>query len=123
MRSSTARLIIALITGMWVALVQPGLSYFWLLDPQVHADIDAEEYGQTPDGRTLPGHPWHPPHDHPSGAALSISDLIQQNAFDARFYAKVFAPADRPSLQDQPIEIAVLATAVDLAPPDLPPRA
>jgi hypothetical protein len=93
------------------------------MDPQVHAQIDADELGQTPDGRTLPGHPWHPPHDHPTTSALGAFDLMQQNAFDAAFYAIVFWPAHEPSLQGQLLETMPVMAATDLAPPDPPPQA
>ena len=123
MKPQIGRSIISAVICTWIALVQPGVSAWWLMDPQVHAKIDLEEFGQTPDGRTLPGHPWHPPHNHPTSAALGISDLIQQNAFDAAFYEIVFRPAHEPALQGQALEIEVIATATDLAPPDHPPRA
>jgi hypothetical protein len=120
---SVAQFSLSLFLSVWVSVVQPGLSYFWLIDPDVHAEIDAEEYGQTPDGRMLPGHPWHPPHDHPSSAGLSITDLVQQNAFDAAFYATVFSPAERPALQDRLLEVEMLVKSSDMPPPDQPPRA
>jgi hypothetical protein len=123
MSSRKVQSAIVLILCVWVALVQPGLSYFWLLDPQAHADFDADEYGQTPDGHTLPGHPWHPPHQHPTSLSLGAFEIMQQNAFDPTFYQIVFWPLDRLSLQGQPFEIAVIGQAADLAPPDHPPRA
>lgn len=119
---SAVRLSLSVFLSVWVAVVQPGLSYFWLIDPQVHADIDAEEYGQTSDGRMLPGYPWRPPHDHPSSASLSITDLMQHNVFDAAFYDMVFSPAARLALQDSRPESQVIEKSIAVPPPDQPPR-
>jgi hypothetical protein len=123
MNRQVVRLLIGLTICIWVALIQPGVSYFWLIDSDEHAKIDADLYAQTPDGRTLPGHPWHPPHDHPTSVSLGAFELMQQNAFDAEFYDKVFSPAVRLSLQPDRFEVAVIAQPIDLAPPDIPPRA
>lgn len=123
MNRQVARLLIGLTICIWVALVQPGLSYFWLIDSDEHTKIDADLYGQTPDGRTLPGHPWHPPHQHPTSLSLGAFELMQQNAFDAEFYAKVFSPAIWLALQSDLLEVQVIAQPIDLPPPDQPPRA
>jgi hypothetical protein len=98
--------------GLWLALVQPGLSSYWLLDPHTHAQIDADRYGQEPDGEPLPGRPWHPPHEHPSSGGLPVSSMVLLNAFDAAFYQTVFLPAQCPALRDERSEAAVLAKSV-----------
>ena len=68
-----AWLITYLIVSVWLALVQPGMSYFWLIDPALHAEIDKELYGQLPDGETLPGHEHHAPHEHPASEGTTVS--------------------------------------------------
>ena len=118
-----ARSFVCLIVCGWLALVQPGLSYYWLIDPHVHAEIDAERYDQLPDGRMLPGHPYHPPHEHPSSDGLSTTHPA---AFDDDVSACSFAicwEANRPALQGRHAEAAVIARAVFLDPPEHPPRA
>ncbi len=103
-------------------LVQPGLSYYWLIDPQIHAEIDAEEYGQTPDGHTLPGHEQHAPHDHPAGQGIVVSAPLLINPFGAEFYQALFAPAKSPALCDRCPNLAVFASSIALDPPEQPPR-
>jgi hypothetical protein len=61
MKRIPVRQMVCLLACGWVTLVPPGLSRFGLIDPEVHAQIDAERYGQTPDGHTLPGYPERPP--------------------------------------------------------------
>jgi hypothetical protein len=104
-------------------LVQPGVSSTWLLDARRHAAIDADLYGQTPDGRTLPGHAEHPPHQHPGDDGLPNPDVMPLQHFAVAYAAAIFSEANRPSLQDRRSEAAVFATAVFLEPPDHPPRA
>ena len=103
-------------------LVQPGVSSTWLLDARRHAEIDADLYGQTPDGQTLPGHAEHPPHQHPADDSLPNSDVIPLQHF-AVAYAAIFSEANRPSLQDCQSEATVITATVFLKPPDHPPRA
>jgi hypothetical protein len=115
--------LVCLIVCAWVALVQPGLSYYWLIDPHVHAEIDAERYDQLPDGRMLPGHPYHPPHEHPSSGGLPSTDPVTlEDAASACSHA-IFWEANRPSLQKDFSEAAVIIHAVYLEPPEHPPRA
>ena len=118
-----ARLLVCLIICGWLAFVQPGLSYYWLIDPNVHAEIDAERYGQLPDGRVLPGHPYQPPHEHPSSGGLPITQVIQFENEVARCSQAIFWEANRPSLQDHYAEAAAIPLAVFLDPPEPPPRA
>ena len=118
-----ARFSICLIVAAWLAYAQPGTSTYWLIDPDVHAQIDAEQYGQTTHGETLPGHDHHPPHEHPVTLGISIPGLTLTNPFDAAYYRSLLAPALRPALRGQRVELAVIAKAIALAPPDQPPRA
>jgi hypothetical protein len=118
-----AGLITCLIVSAWLALVQPGMSYFWLVDPEVHAQIDKELYGQLPDGETLPGHEHHPPHEHPTSEGTTVPDLTFANPFDAGYYRSLFAPAQRPALRGQLVETSVIARSLVIEPPDQPPRA
>ncbi len=107
----------------WLALVPPGLSYYWLINPQQHAEIDAERYDQLPDGRMLPGHPYQPPHEHPSGGGLPTAQSIQLDNRVALYSRAIFWEANRPSLQNSYSEAAVIASAVFLDLPEHPPRA
>jgi hypothetical protein len=118
-----ARSFVCLIVCGWLAFVQPGLSYYWLIDPHVHAEIDAERYDQLPDGRMLPGHPYHSPHEHPSSGGLPIPYPVTLDD-DALAYSRaIFWEANRPSLQNSYAEAAVITRAVFLDPPEHPPRA
>ena len=117
------RLCVYLILCGWVALVQPGLSYYWLIDPRVHADIDAERYGQSTDGHMLPGHPYHPPHEHPSSGGLPITDPVTLADEASAYPHAIFWEANRPSLQSRYAEAAVIVRVVYLDPPEHPPRA
>ena len=90
-----ARLFTCLIVISWLAFAQPGMSYSWLIDPDVHAQIDAELYGQRPDGETLPGHEPHPPHEHPVMLGLTVPGLTLANPFGEAFYSALMSPAQR----------------------------
>jgi hypothetical protein len=117
------RLFVCLIVCGWLTLVQPGLSYYWLIDPHVHAEIDADRYGQLPDGRMLPGHPYQPPHEHPSSGGIPATHPATLDN-DASAYSSVISwEANRPSLQSRFTEAAVIPHAVFLDPPEHPPRA
>ncbi len=107
----------------WLALMQPGMSVFWLIAPAIHARIDADEYGQTIDGRPLPDRPVRPPHSHPSDDAFPNSAVSPLTGFDRTFYQTLFSPAGRPSLNGERAETSVTAQSIALAPPDHPPRA
>jgi hypothetical protein len=118
-----ARPLVCLIVCGWLVLVQPGLSYYWLIDPLVHAELDAERYGQLPDGRMLPGHPYHPPHEHPSSGGLPITYPVTLDHEASAYSRAIFWEANRPSLQNRYVEAAVIARIVFLDPPEHPPRA
>jgi hypothetical protein len=119
----TARFSDCLIVAIWLAFVQPSMSYYWLIDPAVHAQIDAELYGQRPDGETLPGYVPHPPHEHPANPSITISGLTLSNPFGSAFYRALLSPAERLALVGQRSELAVIVQQIALAPPDQPPRA
>lgn len=106
-------------------VAQPGVSPYALIDPVVHAAIDAELYGQTIDGQPLPGYEHdHPlPHDHPGSSGLPTPNLSLQNVFDYAFYINVLAPANQPALGSERSEAAVIAESITLVPLDPPPRA
>jgi len=108
-------------TGL--ALVQPGVSSTWLIGARQHAEIDADLYGQTPDGHTLPGHAEHPPHQHSAEEGLPNSVAIALQRFDGGYAAAILWEANRPSLQDRRSDATVIASAVFLEPPEHPPRA
>ncbi len=118
----SARLGGCLIAAVWLAFVQPGMSYFGLIDPAVHAQIDAELYGQRPDGETLPGQDYHLPHEHSTSPGITVSGLTLINPFDTAFYRALLSPAERLALQEQRLLTEVIAQAIALAPPDQPPR-
>lgn len=117
-----ARTFTCLIVVAWLAFAQPGTSYYGLIDPAVHAQIDAERYGQTSHGETLPGHEHQPPHDHPVVQGVSISGLTVANPFDAAFYQALLSPGQRLALFAQRVELAVIGQAITLKPLDQPPR-
>lgn len=119
---SSARFSSYVFVAMWLAFVQPGMSYYWLIDSEVHAQIDAELYGQRPDGETLPGHAPHPPHEHPVSPGMSVSGSTLANPFDAAFYRMLLSPAQRLALFNQCAELEVAAQSITLEPPDHPPR-
>ncbi len=119
----SARLGGCLIAAVWLAFVQPGTSYYGLIDPAVHAQIDAELYSQKPDGEMLPGHDYHPPHEHPTSPGITVSGLTVANPFDTAFYRTLLSPAERLALQGQYLEMDVIARAIAISPPDQPPRA
>ena len=123
MQPKRIRSAICLTLGLWLTLVQPGLSPIWLLDPHTHAQIDADRYGQEPDGEPLPGRPWSPPHEHPAGSDLPASSMLLSNAFDADFYQAIFSLTWRPLLRDERIEVGVLAKSITLPPLEHPPCA
>ncbi len=122
MLAHPARFSGGLIVAVWLALVQPGMSYYWLIDPAVHAQIDAELYGQRSDGETLPSHEHHPPHEHPASPGITFSSLALTNPFDAGFYRALLSPTQRQALQGQRSELVAFARSNPLAPPDQPPR-
>jgi hypothetical protein len=117
------RPVVRLLVCGWLALMQPGMSVYSLMPPEEHAEIDKELYGQTPDGRTLPGHEQHAPHDHPANQGTPVPDSTYFNPFDAAFYHALLAPAQRPALRGQPPETDVIAQSITIEPPDQPPRA
>ncbi len=121
--SDLAQLLVCLIVCGWLAVVQPGVSYYWLIDPHVHAEIDAERYGQLPDGRMLPGHPYQPPHEHPSSGSLPTTQAIPFENEVAHCFQAIFWEANRPSLQYRYVEAAAIPRAVFLDTPEPPPRA
>jgi hypothetical protein len=119
------RSLLACIVSAWLMFAQPGMSSYWLIDPAVHAAIDAELYGQTIDGHPLPGHEGdhHPPHDHPSSSGLPTPELSLHSVFDDAFHMIVFAPAGEPALDSERHEAAVIAESIVLVPLEPPPRA
>ena len=124
MQPKRIRYFICLPLGLWLALVQPGVSPSWLLDDHIHAEIDADRYGQAPDGEPLPGRPWHPPHEHPAGGAdLPASFMMLPTVFDAAFFQTVFSPGQRPALRDERNEAAVWVKSIALLPLEHPPCA
>lgn len=114
--------ILSLLIGAWLIVVQPGMSYYWLINPCLHAEIDADVYGQSPTGETLPGHSPHAPHDHSPNVGGTLPDFTVTNPFDETFYASLLSAAQQPALQRQ-FEIAVIARSITIEPPDQPPRA
>jgi hypothetical protein len=117
-----ARIVTCLIVVGWLAFAQPGMSYYWVIDPGVHAQSDAELYGQTPLGETLPGHAHHPPHDHPVTLGINVPVLTVANPFGAAFYCALLSPAHRLALLDQRVELDTIAQPATIEPPDQPPR-
>lgn len=123
MQPNFIRSLFGFMTCAWLALMQPGVSVYWLIAPAIHARIDADEYGQTIDGQPLPDRPVTPPHSHPAHDASAESAVSLPTSFDASFYQVVFSPAQRPSLNGQHIEAHVNAESIALDPPEHPPRA
>jgi hypothetical protein len=123
MKPDFIRSLFGFMTCAWLALMQPGVSVYWLIAPAIHARIDADDYGQTPDGQPLPDRPASPPHGHSTSDAFPASAVSLPTSFDAAFYQMVFSPAQRPSLNGQHIEAHVNAESIALDPPEHPPRA
>ena len=117
------RLIVCLVVCGWLALVQPGLSYYWLIDPQLHAEIDADRYGQLPDGHMLPGQPYQPPHEHTSSDGLPTPHPAALDDDTSACSRAIAWEANRPALQNNHAEAVVIVRAVFLDPPEHPPRA
>jgi hypothetical protein len=117
------RMIISLLIAAWLMVVQPGMSYYWLINPDVHAEIDAAVYGQSPSGQTLPGHAPHAPHDHPGNLGTTVPQVTFDNPFGAAFYQSLLLPARRPALHGWRLETVINAESIVIAPPDQPPRA
>jgi hypothetical protein len=111
-----------LIVVGWLAFAQPGMSCYWLIDPAIHARIDAELYGQQPDGAALPGHDPQLPHEHVIILGAVVSELTLVNPFGAAFYGALLSPAQRLAWLDRRVELAVIPQAITLAPPDHPPQ-
>jgi hypothetical protein len=103
--------------------MQPGMSIYSVMAPEVHAKIDEELYGQTIDGHTLPGHEHQAPHDHPVNQGKPVPGGTYANPFDADFYHSLLSPAQRPALRGQRLETDVIAQSITIAPPEQPPRA
>jgi len=114
---------VCLVVCAWLAIMQPGMSIYSVISPEVHAEIDKELYGQTPDGHTLPGHEEHAPHDHPANQGTAVPDSTYINPFDAAFYRSLLVPAQQPALCGQPLKADVIAQSIAVEPPDQPPRA
>jgi hypothetical protein len=125
MKLNFCRSLLACVLSSWLMFAQPGVSPYALIDPAVHAAIDAEVYGQTIDGHPLPGHETdhHLPHEHPGGSGLPTPNLSLQNVFDHAFYFNVLAPAKQRALSSERCEAAVIAESITLVPLDPPPRA
>jgi hypothetical protein len=124
MKLDLVRTVIACLVSSWLMFAQPGVSPYALIDPAVHAAIDAEVYGQTIDGQPLPGHEGnhHSPHEHPGSSSLPTPNLSLHNVFDDALYFNVFAPANQPALGSERSEAAVIAESIALIPLDPPPR-
>lgn len=120
LRRFLQRAIVAAVCA-WLVLVPPGLSYYWLIDPEVHVEVDADRYGQTLDGRTLPGYPERPPHEHPVSAAMVVSALLLTAIFGV-VYGDVLVAAQRPWLHSRRFEAGLIGESIALPPPKPPPR-
>lgn len=119
---SLIRSALLLLVCCWLWVMQPGMSLYWLIAPEVHAEIDADLYGQTPDGRDLSDEHHRAPHDHPAQPGTPVPGAPTVNPFDAAFYIALLAPARRPALRGQRIDALVIAYTLALKPPDQPPR-
>jgi hypothetical protein len=120
---SPVRLMVCLFVCGWLAIMQPGMSIYAVISPEVHAEIDEKLYGQTIDGHTLPGHEEHAPHDHLANQGTTAPDSTVINLFDAAFYRWLREPAQRPALKGQRLETAIFARSITIEPPEQPPRA
>ena len=114
--------IISLFVVAWLMVMQPGMSYYWLINPDVHAEIDAELYGQSPAGKTLPGHAPHAPHDHSGNPGTTIPSITIDYPFNAAFYQSLLSPSRRRALRSGQLATAIVAESIVIAPPDQPPR-
>ncbi|MGH2593759.1 MAG: hypothetical protein ACRDGG_09625 [Anaerolineae bacterium] len=123
MKFDLVQRIVSLVICCGLALVPIGLSSYWLIDFAVHARIDAGLYGQTPDGRPLPGHPIHSPHQHSSSIGISSSTSSLMAGSSANFSDAILLPAQPPSLDGERVEYDASAASIALSPPDPPPRA
>ncbi len=119
---SLVRPVVCALVAGWLMLMQPGMSLYAFIAPDVHAEIDAALYGQTPDGHALPGHEPHTPHDHPAHQGTPVPGAITLNPFDAAFYHVLLSPAQRPALRGQRVDAVVIAYTLAIEPPDQPPR-
>ena len=117
-----AKFLVCLMVVSWLTFAQPGTSPYGLIDPAVHAQIDAQVYGQLPDGESLPGRVAQPPHQHPVNQGVGVSGLTFAHPFDAAFYRTLLSPAQRLALLARPSEMGVFAQSITLDPPDQPPR-
>jgi hypothetical protein len=123
MKTSSMQWFIIIMACAGLILVQPGVSSTWLLDAHRHTEIDADLYGQTPDGHTLPGRAAHPPHSHPADDSAPGPDVTPLQHFAVAYTAAILSEANRPSLEDCRSDAEVIAAAIFLDPPEHPPRA
>ncbi|MFN8597097.1 MAG: hypothetical protein U0559_13060 [Anaerolineae bacterium] len=112
-----------LLIGAWLILVQPGMSYYWLISPHVHAEIDAELYGQSPTGETLPGHTPHLPHQHPISPGMTAPESTISNPVDLGVRASIWSAAQQLALLNRVFEISEAVESLVIEPPRQPPRA
>ncbi len=119
----SGQMLVSLLIAAWLMVMQPGMSFYGLLNPDVHAEIDAILYGQSPSGATLPGRVPHVPHDHPGNLGTTIPQVTLDNPFGAAFYQSLLLPARRPALHGWRLEMVASAESIVIAPPDQPPRA
>jgi len=120
---SPVRLMVCLFVCGWLALMQPGMSIYSVMAPEIHAEVDEELYGQTIDGHTLPGHEHQAPHDHPVNPGTPVPGTTYINPFDAAFYRSLLSPALRLALCGQRLDVDVIAQSISIEPPEQPPRA
>lgn len=85
MKLRRVRQLVCLLACGWVVVVPPGLSYYWLIDPEIHAQIDVERYGQSPHGQTLPGFLERPPHEHPASLGIGVSIISLTSVLRSSF--------------------------------------
>jgi hypothetical protein len=114
-----ARIVTSLIVVGWLAFAQPGMELLLVIDPGVHARIDAERYGQQPDGENTSGPRASTAHEHSIILGITVSAMTLVNPFGAAFY-RVLSPAQRRALLDRRVELAVIAQSITLEPPDQP---
>ena len=118
-----SRMILNLLIGAWLILVQRGMSYYWLISPYLHAEIDAELYGQSPTGETLPGHTSHAPHQHPIGLGMTAPESAISNPIDLGVRTSIWLAAQQLALLNRVIEVSEAVEAIVIEPPRQPPRA